>query len=565
MATRIFLHNTTSGLPSGTLPSAEQSSLTSVDNFEGSQTTNRLMDTTIGTAQASLANTSLANTSTNNYYVSRWVSPKLKTTTINANTWTYNFAALESAAQANFPVSGTSQPVRVHCYVWKTSNGTKTGTILDGNASSTYNEAGTVNITSEHGTFSGSQVTGATVDDDIIIFEAWFITTQANSTARTQTFYYDGTTETENTGTTVTNHASFIETPQTLFSFDVTRALPTETTTIDETPTRIAGKLKALATQTVALSESVDRVVTPAGGGNNVERGISQTVIISEYLEWIRPEIVSVVDTGQPTITRAKLRSAPTQTTTIAEISIAKLAAKLRSISQTINLSDSVARVVVVPGEIVRSLIETVNIGESINRLAAKIRPVPTQTIASTEQAARQKGKIKSISQSIALSDSIARRLAKLRISTETITIPESLNRRITKARAIATQTTVLTDQIARSVAHQIARALSESITIAAGTASRQLGKIRTRSEVISIIELLEKAVTLINPPATGGGVIPYRRTKKTKGPFYRIRALREAANRSRRNRQIIRKQRENAKDRARLYRQRVRIHPDDR
>ena len=45
----------TSGLPAGTLPTAEQSTNTSNLNFEANQNTNRLMNVTIGSIQTSLA------------------------------------------------------------------------------------------------------------------------------------------------------------------------------------------------------------------------------------------------------------------------------------------------------------------------------------------------------------------------------------------------------------------------------------------------------------------------------------------------------------------------------
>ncbi|HTH22967.1 MAG TPA: hypothetical protein VL854_12170, partial [Nitrososphaeraceae archaeon] len=105
MATKFYLHATTSGLPSGTLPSDEQSSLTPDSNsFENdTRTTNRLMNTTIGVSQANLTNTSTADTNAHNYYVTRFVSPVLWQGNISAQTWTVEYAAKEANAAANFP------------------------------------------------------------------------------------------------------------------------------------------------------------------------------------------------------------------------------------------------------------------------------------------------------------------------------------------------------------------------------------------------------------------------------------------------------------------------------
>src|SRR4030095_14484743 len=96
-------------------------------------------------------------------------------------------------ASANFPVAAANSACRVNAYVWKPSNGTIVGTILDGNTVASFDEAGTVEKVN-HGTFTGAVVTGITPGDACIIFEMWAVTTQATATSRTQTFYFDGTT-----------------------------------------------------------------------------------------------------------------------------------------------------------------------------------------------------------------------------------------------------------------------------------------------------------------------------------------------------------------------------------
>ena len=72
MATKLYFHAALADGP-GTYPTAEQSSLTSAKDTE-SQTVCRSMNTSIGTAQASLALTSLNNTSANSYYFTKFVS-----------------------------------------------------------------------------------------------------------------------------------------------------------------------------------------------------------------------------------------------------------------------------------------------------------------------------------------------------------------------------------------------------------------------------------------------------------------------------------------------------------
>jgi hypothetical protein len=207
--TRLYFHaatNSTSGLPT-----AEQSSITADQSLEGSQTTNRQMNTTIGTTQTSIADNGNTTSSGMDIYVTRFVSPALNMSSISANTWTYSFAAKSSAGQGNFPVSGSSQPVRVCCYVWRPSTSTKIGTILDGNTASTVDEASAGVERGSTTTFSGLAVPSMQ-SGDVIIFEVWFLGTTTDSSI-TFTFYYDGATVTTTDGT-VSNHASFIETPE---------------------------------------------------------------------------------------------------------------------------------------------------------------------------------------------------------------------------------------------------------------------------------------------------------------------------------------------------------------
>jgi hypothetical protein len=210
LATRLYFHSTNSALSN--LPTTDQSSLTN-DKIVDALTVNRSMNTTIGTAQTSLALSSNNTTSIQRYYYTRFVSDSLNgISSISANTWTYNFAAQQSSTFARFP-AGVNGPVRVTCYVWRPSSSTKIADILDGN-SNNVNQSVTTEI-SFNLTFTGAAV-ASIVDGDVIVFEVWFETTAAIAGAYTQTFYYDGTTVTTTTGTVVSNHASFIETPQSL-------------------------------------------------------------------------------------------------------------------------------------------------------------------------------------------------------------------------------------------------------------------------------------------------------------------------------------------------------------
>jgi len=238
--TKLYHHNTTSSV-TGTLPTTSQSTQGTPTQTVDATTVNRTMNTTIGTTQTSK---SLSATSANvKQYFTRFVSDTLNSNqTINANTWNFAFANSEALANGNFPRSGAGA-VYVVVYVWRPSNGTKVGNILDGasDASTFAEPSATGTEKSNFGTFTGSSVTA--LSGDVICQEIYF--TPSPSQASTNIYYYDGTTETNNTNTTVSNHASYIETPQTLTfgagSNNVTKSL-TETITVSDSLARLAAK-----------------------------------------------------------------------------------------------------------------------------------------------------------------------------------------------------------------------------------------------------------------------------------------------------------------------------------
>lgn len=212
MATRFYFHSATSGV-AGTLPSAEQSTLTAAANADA-QTVNRSMNTTIGSSEQTLALSS--TNSTRDLYFSKFVSPLIYQTSIAANTWVYAFDASEGNLSCNFPVSGANQPVYVNIYVWRPSTGAKVGTILDGNTAATVDEAASGGARAGHVVnCTGAAVSGLTSGDAVIIIEIWFRVAGAIA-GNTQTVYYDGAGAiTENVAGSSAN-ASYLETPENL-------------------------------------------------------------------------------------------------------------------------------------------------------------------------------------------------------------------------------------------------------------------------------------------------------------------------------------------------------------
>ncbi len=215
MATRLYFRSTASGLSN--LPTDEQSTLAPAKVVDA-VTVNKTLSETIGGGQTALLMASNATTSQQNYYFSRFVSDALNMASLPAQTWTYNFATIQTNLGGNFPTSSANLPVYVCCYVWRPSTTTKVGNVLDGNSASAYDEIAANAERVGHGTFSGSAVNSMAAGD-VLVFEVWFRITQASATSYNLSFCYNGTTANTTKNTSVTNHASFIESPQN-FTFD---------------------------------------------------------------------------------------------------------------------------------------------------------------------------------------------------------------------------------------------------------------------------------------------------------------------------------------------------------
>ena len=215
MPTRFYFHAADTTV-TGTLPTTEQNTALAPTRNVDAQTAKRSMNTTIGVGpHTNLSHNTIASTTTTAMFFTRFISDPLAAQTIAAATWTLNFASSYSNASANFPVSGGSQAIPITCYVWRPSTGAKVGDILNGNSTATFNEVAGPAV--NQGTFSGSAVTCQA--GDVLVLEVIFNTTQATATSRTVGFYFDGTTVNTTDDASVTNHASFLENPNTI-SFD---------------------------------------------------------------------------------------------------------------------------------------------------------------------------------------------------------------------------------------------------------------------------------------------------------------------------------------------------------
>lgn len=211
MATKLYLHNASNAL-AGTFPTTEQSSTSASWTATGA-TTLKTMDTTIGVSQSSVSGSTLAQTAAQNGWLGFFCSKALSgSQTVGGGTLTLSAAFAQSNANVNLggPIaSGLGTFVEI--YVWRPSTGAKVGTVasiklFSGTEPSSTNTEKVVNGAK---TATSSAVNAS--DGDVVICEIWTAHAQGMATSYTVTYYYDGTTENDVEGTTVSSHAGYIQ------------------------------------------------------------------------------------------------------------------------------------------------------------------------------------------------------------------------------------------------------------------------------------------------------------------------------------------------------------------
>jgi hypothetical protein len=326
------------------------------------------MSTSIGTAQASQTFANSTTRATNNTcYVTRFVSTPINQTGIAANTWTYNFACKNSNTTPtdDYPTGDSSigTKVPICCYVWRPSTGVKVGNIFDGDSATGYFDTGNQNSTgattsevAEHGTFAGSAVASAAAND-VIIFEAWIYTWIRNTTAVTLSYFYDGTTTNTTSGTIVSNHAAYLETPENITlagtNQNITKSL-TSTVTISSTVARLAGKVRT-DTETVAISS------TPTTQAAK-KRALTETISIS-------------TDPGSPSFIKAhNVNKALTETVTIGATTPVRVKGAVKPITTTVTINTPAPTYIQHPNRIRKTLTENVSINSTVVKKSSKTR-----------------------------------------------------------------------------------------------------------------------------------------------------------------------------------------------
>lgn len=498
MPTRFYFHSTTNSTVG--LPTTEQSSLTATLSVDA-QTLNRTMNTTIGTGMTSIGTTS-ASTSSRNLYYTRFVSQPIFQSSIAANTWTYNFSALQQHASANFPVNGSNQAVRVNCYVWRPSTSTKIGTILDGTTAATADEnAANINAV-KHTTFTGAAVAG-TASNDVIIFEVWFIITSVTTTTLAKNFFYNGTTVNTTDNNTVSNHASFLETPETLAltgvahfdrtageSFTVSdapptkvykarRTLPSNTVTISGNATRFldVGRV-ASATLTVAAapvkvfrrSISIPQslsIAVNALGEKLFARSVGENFIIiadaNRSGKLARTFPVSLTIAAAPVVTRRVLRSVGEILTVNAVVTRAKRF--VRTAANSLTILDSVVRDFT--GR--RTVTEPITISAAVTKVS-RIKKTVSNSLTVTANVTRAKRVLKTASNSLTIVGNVVPVRKMARTLSENLTVNAIGVRRLRAIRVITVPITIAIVLDAHIVA-LVERTANASLTISANVA----------------------------------------------------------------------------------------------
>lgn len=254
MTQKFYTHDATTTV-SGTLPGSTTLNTSSPNVTASGASTNRAMDGTIGTSQVSAALTTLASTSAQKNWARRHISPPLKAGTYGSGTWTFSDAQSESNANSNLQAA-------IGVWFWRPSTGAKVGTVANV-TQTTQLEPGTTE-TARSGTISGSNVT--ILDGDVLVVETWGFNTQGNATARTNTWFYDGTTEASST-----SNAAFIQAPADIplqpVNTTVTPGVLNLTTTKFAPTIRVGMTVKpgllALTTATFAPTVKTPVLVTP--------------------------------------------------------------------------------------------------------------------------------------------------------------------------------------------------------------------------------------------------------------------------------------------------------------
>jgi len=247
--TIFYFHDATTP-NAGNLPAATTLSTTTPDVTASNAGTNRDMNQTIGTSQASAVVTTLNVTTLKKSWFRRFISRPLAAQTLPTGVWTIQGGASESNTSSNMLVWGAV------IKVWRPSTGTVVQTLLDDPTLGSATEPTTSEVNRSQPTAS---IPGVAVNrGDMLVVELWAKNTQTGTPANwTNTIYYDGTTE-----GSATSNAAYLLAPGGV-SFTVCAADPAEAGYV---------AVSAQSTQATVYWSSADPVLIlqRQGGSGNV-------------------------------------------------------------------------------------------------------------------------------------------------------------------------------------------------------------------------------------------------------------------------------------------------------
>ena len=481
MVTRLYLHSTNSPA-SGTLPSTKQSAQT-VQSGGGSQTVNKFMTTTIGTAQTSTT----AAESSGYLYFTRFVSDILSAQTIAANTWTINYAFAD-------PGSAGPSNIRVCIYVWRPSNGTRVGFIAD--TSVTASNPFSASEACQAVTVSGSSL--AVQNNDLLCVE---VIADNFGGGSNMSFYYDGTTVTTTAGTIVSNHASFIETPQTLII-----GLRNLTTSISQSISFVSDhartkNIQRPLSQSIALASSMNRPRRQFSLSHSISFSNSLTRVRNKY----RPISEAI------SLTHDLLRSGETKIKNLFPSiqftdTYAKITTRLRPVSDSISItgqtndyrqrnkaiSDSIGfsdgNVANMVRNKWRQFNDAITMSDTYQTLTTRIRSF-LETIQFVDNESGSKLKNRSFSNSISLSDSNTKNRQKVGIFNAPIQFTDTYTKITTRIRTLAPSVSLTS--VHNPYRNKI-KAISDSINLAS-THSKLKVRLKTLAASISFTDSLTR------------------------------------------------------------------------
>jgi hypothetical protein len=165
---------------------------------------------TAGTSAVTQALPALGQTAHQDGYFRKFISPVLAVSSVDAETWTLAVAVAESSSFAN---------AFIVCSVYVlTSGDTVRGFVYD--SDTPLGSEWATGLTGEVVTFSGAAVSGV-VSTDRLVLEFWVHSEQGMPSAYNRQLNYNGTTEPTD-GAANSNSASYLETPQDLFTAGTT-------------------------------------------------------------------------------------------------------------------------------------------------------------------------------------------------------------------------------------------------------------------------------------------------------------------------------------------------------